>query len=89
MVLVGTGPLGCIPSFLSKSSDNSCVQSVNNLIIPFNSRLTQITNTLNQSLPGSFFVYQNTYDFFYDVIKTPSKYGEKQHQLQSDINFEV
>ncbi|XP_021739366.1 GDSL esterase/lipase 7-like [Chenopodium quinoa] len=75
MALVGSGPLGCIPSFLSKSRDNSCVESVNNLMVTFNSRLIQMTNTLNQSLPGSYFVYQNIYDLFNDMTHNPSKYG--------------
>lgn len=85
MVLVGSGPLGCIPAFRSKSSDNNCIDSVNNLITPFNSRLVQMTNTLSNSLPGSVFVYQNTYDLSVDMIRNPSTYGEKLLQLESDL----
>ncbi|RVX06544.1 GDSL esterase/lipase 7 [Vitis vinifera] len=76
MVLVGIGPLGCIPSQLSMvSSNNGCVDRVNNLVTLFNSRLIQLTSTLNASLPGSFFVYQNIYNIFSNMVRDPSKYG--------------
>lgn len=75
MALAGSGPLGCIPTFLSKSSDDNCIESINDLIILYNSRLIQVTNTLNQSLPGSFFTYQKVYDLFDDMIHNPSSYG--------------
>ncbi|KAK6928036.1 GDSL lipase/esterase [Dillenia turbinata] len=76
MVLVGVGALGCIPSQLSTvSSGNGCVDQVNALANSFNTRLIKLTNTLNASLPGSFFIYQNIYDLFYDMINNPSTYG--------------
>ncbi|KAH9622979.1 hypothetical protein KSS87_005357 [Heliosperma pusillum] len=74
-VLVASGPLGCIPTYLSKSSDNRCVDRINNLISMFNSRLVYLTSTLNSTLPDSFFVYQNIYDLFYDMIHNPTEYG--------------
>lgn len=76
MLLVGMGPLGCIPSQLSMvSDDNGCIQRVNNLVNLFNDRLIELSNSLNASLPGSFFVYQNVYRIFSDMINNPSKYG--------------
>ncbi|GMH04390.1 hypothetical protein Nepgr_006229 [Nepenthes gracilis] len=75
MVLVGAGPLGCIPNSLFIAGKNSCVDEVNSLVILFNSRLIQLTSTLNQSLPGSTFVYQNIYDRFSDMVANPSNYG--------------
>lgn len=77
MVLIGVGPLGCIPSQLSQASGNiGCVERVNKLVTLFNNRLIQLTNTLNASLPGSIFVYQNSYDIFHDMVINPSKYGQ-------------
>uniref|UniRef100_A0A1D1YV58 GDSL esterase/lipase 7 n=1 Tax=Anthurium amnicola TaxID=1678845 RepID=A0A1D1YV58_9ARAE len=76
MVLVGVGPLGCIPSQLSMvNGDGSCIERVNTLVSAFNKRLLPLTTTLNASLPGSFFVYQNIYKSFYDMVRNPSKYG--------------
>ncbi|XP_042514002.1 GDSL esterase/lipase 7 [Macadamia integrifolia] len=76
MVLVGIGLLGCIPSQLSMAnSSDGCVKPVNNLVTLFNVRLVQLMNTLNATLPGSFFVYQNIYDTFMDMINNPSNYG--------------
>ncbi|KAK9683069.1 hypothetical protein RND81_10G115900 [Saponaria officinalis] len=75
MVLVNTGPIGCIPAFLSKSNDNNCVERINNLISMFNSRLNYLSSTLNNTLPGSTFVYQNIYNLFYDIIHNPFEYG--------------
>ncbi|KAJ4960466.1 hypothetical protein NE237_020376 [Protea cynaroides] len=76
MVLVGVGPLGCIPSQLSKvNSSDGCVRTVNNLVILYNDRLVRLLNTLNASLPGSFFVYQNIYDTFTDMTNKPFNYG--------------
>ncbi|XP_077217474.1 GDSL-motif lipase 7 [Tasmannia lanceolata] len=76
MVLVGIGALGCIPSQLSMASgNNGCVERVNNLVTAFNDRLVQMSNTLNATLPGSFFVYQNIYGVFSDMINNPSNYG--------------
>ncbi|XP_043715618.1 GDSL esterase/lipase 7 [Telopea speciosissima] len=77
MALVGLGALGCIPSQLSmaNSSDEGCVKPVNNLVTLYNARLVQLLNTLNASLPGSFFVYHNAYDIITDMINKPSNYG--------------
>ncbi|MQM22653.1 hypothetical protein Taro_055709 [Colocasia esculenta] len=78
MVLVGIGPLGCIPSQLSAVNGNgSCVERVNTLVSTFNQRLVPLMNTLNTSLPGCFFVYQNIYNTFNDMVQNPSKYGFK------------
>lgn len=79
MVLAGSGPLGCIPSQLSMVSGNNnsgCVTKINNMVSMFNSRLKDLANTLNTTLPGSFFVYQNVFDLFHDMVVNPSRYGK-------------
>ncbi|CAN7114296.1 unnamed protein product [Brassica rapa subsp. narinosa] len=78
MVLAGSGPLGCIPSQLSMvkgKNSSGCVTKINNLISMFNSRLKDLPNTLNKTLPGSLFIYQNFYDLFHDMVVNPSRYG--------------
>ncbi|ANM71022.1 GDSL lipase/esterase [Arabidopsis thaliana x Arabidopsis arenosa] len=79
MVLAGSGPLGCIPSQLSMVTGNNtsgCVTKINNMVSMFNSRLKDLANTLNTTLPGSFFVYQNVFDLFHDMVVNPSRYGK-------------
>ena len=86
MVLGGTGPLGCIPSQLymvngnnnnnNNNNNSKCVTKINNLVSLFNSRLKDLPNTLNTTLPGSFFIYQNIYDLFHDMVVNPSRYGK-------------
>ncbi|KAG2284695.1 hypothetical protein Bca4012_047948 [Brassica carinata] len=79
MVLGGTGPLGCIPSQLymvnGTNNNSKCVTKINNLVSLFNSRLKDLPNTLNTTLPGSSFIYQNIYDLFHDMVVNPSRYG--------------
>ncbi|ONK79376.1 uncharacterized protein A4U43_C01F5730 [Asparagus officinalis] len=77
IVVVGLGPLGCIPSQLNQhnSTDGRCIERVNKVVSAFNQRLLPLTVKLNNSLPGSFFVYQNIYVSFYDLIQNSSKYG--------------
>ncbi|KAK9116399.1 hypothetical protein Sjap_015346 [Stephania japonica] len=78
MLLVGIGPLGCIPSQLymrSSTNSNGCVEWVNDLVSLFNDRLVYFSKTMNSTLVGSSFVYQNIFDVFSDMIKNPSKYG--------------
>lgn len=80
MVLAGSGPLGCIPSQLSMVSGNNnnigCVTKINTMVSMFNGRLKDLANTLNTTLPGSFFVYQNVFDLFHDMVENPSRYGK-------------
>ncbi|CAA7018127.1 unnamed protein product [Microthlaspi erraticum] len=78
IMLAGSGPLGCIPSQLSMVSgknNTGCVTKINNLVSMFNSRLKDLPNTLNTTLPGAFFVYQNIYDLFHDMVMNPTRYG--------------
>lgn len=78
MVLVGIGPLGCIPSQLSMNNSTTglCIQRVNDIVSAFNQLLLPLSTCLNSTLPGSFFVYHNTYDTFFDMVNNPSNYGE-------------
>ncbi|KAJ0986818.1 hypothetical protein J5N97_005174 [Dioscorea zingiberensis] len=80
MVLVGIGPLGCIPSQLSmnNSSNGACIQRVNDIVSEFNQLLLPLSTSLISSLPGSYFVYHNTYDTFSDMVHNPSNYVTNQ-----------
>ncbi|KAG6494365.1 hypothetical protein ZIOFF_049390 [Zingiber officinale] len=76
MLLVGIGPLGCIPNQLAMNPNaTGCVEAVNDLVRPFNQNLKQAMLKLNSTLPGSFFVFHNIYDTFIDMVQNSSKYG--------------
>ncbi|KAJ0965339.1 hypothetical protein J5N97_026477 [Dioscorea zingiberensis] len=77
MVIVGVGPLGCIPSQLSmnNSTDGECIESVNDIVMTFNRRFMPLLPSFNSSLPGSFIVYQNIFHTFLDMVQNPSNYG--------------
>ncbi|PKU87539.1 GDSL esterase/lipase 7 [Dendrobium catenatum] len=80
MLLVGIGPLGCIPSQLYQhnSTDGSCIEIVNKQVSLFNERLVPLLLKLNSTLQGSFFVYENIYDTFVDLVQNPASYGFKE-----------
>ncbi|ERN05769.1 hypothetical protein AMTR_s00006p00253020 [Amborella trichopoda] len=76
MVVVGVGPLGCLPSQIFMVNNNgSCVDNVNDLVLGFNDRLFDLIDTLNSTLPESFFIYQNAYSITLDIVTNPSSYG--------------
>ncbi|KAG0465253.1 hypothetical protein HPP92_019417 [Vanilla planifolia] len=77
VVLVGVGPLGCIPSQLyqGNSIDGSCIDDVNQAVTLFNERLETLTTKLNSTLPGSFFIYEDIYDNFIQMVQNPADYG--------------
>ncbi|XP_078163737.1 GDSL-motif lipase 7 [Carex rostrata] len=76
-VVTGVGPLGCIPSQLAmnKTTTSQCIDSVNDLVVTFNCHLVQLVSQLNSTLSGSFFVYQDVYSPFTEMVNNPSKYG--------------
>ncbi|KAL4586467.1 hypothetical protein LXL04_011103 [Taraxacum kok-saghyz] len=74
----GIGPLGCIPSILAtgQAPAGRCVDSVNQMLGPFNEGLKRLVDQLNGgSHPGGIFVYGNTYGVFGDILNNPAKYG--------------
>lgn len=74
---------------VSGNNKTGCVTEINNLVSMFNSRLKDIPNTLNTTLPGAFFVYQNIYDLFHDMVVNPSTYGKHDlnHGLYPSFNI--
>ncbi|KAI3758752.1 hypothetical protein L6452_06324 [Arctium lappa] len=77
-ILAGVGPLGCIPNQLAtgQAAPGRCVDSVNQLIGPFNEGLKKLVDQFNGgSHPGAMFVYGNTYGVFGDILNNPARYG--------------
>ncbi|GAA0163623.1 lipase [Lithospermum erythrorhizon] len=77
-LLVGIGPLGCIPNQLatSKHDPGRCVDNVNQMLGFFNQGLVKLVDYMNNGThPGSIFVYGNVYGAIGDILNNPSKYG--------------
>ncbi|KAK6948004.1 GDSL lipase/esterase [Dillenia turbinata] len=77
-VVVGVGPLGCIPFVraLNLLGSGRCSSEINKLIIGYNSKLRDVLQQLNQNLgPEAMFVYANSYDIFSHIIQNYRQYG--------------
>lgn len=77
-VVVGIGPLGCIPFVraLNLLPSGKCSVGVNELIQGYNKKLNATLDQLNQELgPESMFVYANSYDIFWKIIRNYRQYG--------------
>ncbi|KAJ7295778.1 hypothetical protein O6H91_Y164500 [Diphasiastrum complanatum] len=76
VVVFGVGPLGCIPSQLNqRNSPGPCIQFINDLVVNFNNGARQMLTFLNAQLPGSSFVFGDTYSAFVEQFNNPNRYG--------------
>ncbi|KAK6133559.1 hypothetical protein DH2020_032688 [Rehmannia glutinosa] len=62
IVVHGLGLLGCLPGVLSQNPNNgsSCIESINDVVQPFNDRLKTLIDTLNRNLSDAQFILINT-----------------------------
>ncbi|GAV88898.1 Lipase_GDSL domain-containing protein [Cephalotus follicularis] len=77
-VVVGIGPLGCIPFVraLNLLPGGKCSLEVNELIQGYNEKLNVMLNRLNQEMrPQAIFVYANSYDAFMRILINYPHYG--------------
>ena len=77
-IVVGVGPLGCIPFVraLNLLTYGKCSEKVNELINGYNNKLKELLNHLNQQLgPETIFVYANSFDIFLRIIQSYRQYG--------------
>ncbi|KAA3460033.1 GDSL esterase/lipase [Gossypium australe] len=77
-IVVGVGPLGCIPFVraLKLLRSGQCSSAVNTLIQAYNQRLKELLSRLNQEMgPETIFVFANSYDAFIDIIANYHQYG--------------
>ncbi|CAL5326715.1 unnamed protein product [Camellia sinensis] len=77
MVFHGLGPLGCIPSQRVKSRRGQCLKQVNEWILQFNSKVQNLTASLNKHLPSAQITFADTYQSVLDLITNPNSYGFK------------
>ncbi|MCL7029399.1 hypothetical protein MKW94_001970 [Papaver nudicaule] len=73
----GVAPLGCIPFriTLKRSKDRICVENENAETQMYNSKLKNMTQTLQATLLGSSIVYLDNYNPVMDMINNKQKYG--------------
>ncbi|XP_073285710.1 GDSL esterase/lipase At5g41890-like [Primulina huaijiensis] len=77
-VVVGIGPLGCIPFIraINLIPSGKCSGEVNALVQGYNQKLQSKLDQMNKDLrPNAVFVYANSYDIFRDIILNYHKYG--------------
>ncbi|KAJ7949729.1 GDSL esterase/lipase [Quillaja saponaria] len=78
VIVTGVGQIGCIPYQLARFRGNSsrCNEKINNAIILFNTGLRQLVDHFNGGqLPGSKFVYLDSYKSSQDSYQNGASYG--------------
>ncbi|KAM3267041.1 GDSL esterase/lipase [Capsicum annuum] len=78
IVVVGVGPLGCIPFIraIGLISRGKCSVEVNTLIRKYNKKLKMDIDRLNKEMrPKAIFIYANSYDVFREIILNHEQYG--------------
>ena len=76
MFVFGLGPVGCIPMQRVMTETGDCQESTNNLARNFNHAVGKMIEKLSKTLPNANFKFADTYDFLYDLVSNPSKYGK-------------
>nr|XP_010919419.1 GDSL esterase/lipase At5g41890 [Elaeis guineensis] len=77
-IVVGIGPLGCIPYVraLMLVENGKCSSITNNLIQGYNMKLSRKISQLNQEMgPETIFVYANSYQIVIEIIRNYRRYG--------------
>ncbi|MCL7040712.1 hypothetical protein MKW94_025592 [Papaver nudicaule] len=77
-VIQNIPPIGCTPSARELNNlwnKNSCVASMNNAVMLFNTKLKALLFELNSNLAGSKFVYADIYHIALDLINNYQSYG--------------
>lgn len=77
-VIAGVGSMACIPNMRARNPRNMCSPDVDDLIVPFNSKVKGMVNTLNVNLPRARFIYVDTFEMISEVLRNPLNYGTTQ-----------
>ncbi|KAL3523393.1 hypothetical protein ACH5RR_016227 [Cinchona calisaya] len=76
VIVTGTGPLGCVPAELARSSSNGeCVAELQRAASIFNPKLTEMLIGLNKEIGSDVFVAANTNQAHNDFISNPEAFG--------------
>lgn len=70
-------PLGCVPAAITLFGfhEPGCVSRLNTDAQAFNNKINSAAKSLQKKLPGLTIVVFDIYKPFYDLVKSPSKYG--------------
>lgn len=74
-MVFGLAPMGCIPLQRVLSTTGNCREKTNKLALNFNKAGSKLVNDLVEQLPNAKYRFGDTYDFVYDLISNPIKYG--------------
>ncbi|GLJ22002.1 hypothetical protein SUGI_0412180, partial [Cryptomeria japonica] len=77
VAIVGLPPFGCLPSQITLHNilENKCVEEFNEVASSFNSKIKALLKKIRPNFPGALIAYFDIYDKFFDIIKSPNKYG--------------
>ncbi|KAF5467647.1 hypothetical protein F2P56_011879 [Juglans regia] len=78
-VLMSVNPIGCSPMAMAMviMTNRRCVQGLNRAAHLFNTYLKSLIDASKPLMPGSTFVYVNSYKIIREIIKNPSSKGFK------------
>ncbi|GMY29572.1 GDSL esterase/lipase At1g29670-like [Fagus crenata] len=77
-VLMSVNPIGCSPMVAAnRPVHKTCVQGLNKAAHLFNARLKSLGDVIKPDMPGSNFVYVNSYKIIRDIIRNPISKGFK------------
>ena len=76
-VLMSVNPIGCSPMVAAnRPVHKTCVQGLNKAAHLFNARLKSLGDVIKPDMPGSNFVYVNSYKIIRDIIRNPISKGK-------------
>ena len=76
IVLVGLGPLGCIPNMRAKTSNDSCNENLNTWAQHFNSALQELVGTFASNYTDTIITLANPYFVLENLIQNPLENGK-------------
>ena len=74
-MLVGLGPLGCIPNMRAKTSNSSCNENLNTWAQHFNNGLEELVGTFASNYTDAMVTLANPYLVLESLIQNPSENG--------------
>ncbi|KAJ3689695.1 hypothetical protein LUZ61_018859 [Rhynchospora tenuis] len=73
--IAGTGHLGCVPFLTSKNPAGTCIDTLNQLSMKYNTIASARVSQLSSRLQGMRYSYSNIYRMTSDIIESPTLFG--------------
>ncbi|CAI9773914.1 unnamed protein product [Fraxinus pennsylvanica] len=75
VLVMGTGPMGCVPAELAQRSRNGeCAEELQRAAAMYNPQLTAMLSSLNSDLGANVFIAANTFEMHMNFISDPQTY---------------